>query len=179
MAIAKGAADGSIPDYQLSAWLMAEYLNPLNADETAWLTLAMADSGERLDLTGLPKPWVDKHSTGGVGDKTSIVLLPILACCGLTIVKMSGRGLGITGGTVDKLASIPGLRLDLSPQQLKDEALKLGLAPNRPNAESGACRQSVVRPAGRYGDRKLNPLDLIQHPQQEACGRRRDGRNST
>lgn len=126
--LANGAADGSIPDYQLSAWLMAAYLNPLDAEETAWLTMAMADSGSRLDLRGLPRPWVDKHSTGGVGDKTSIALLPILASCGLTVVKMSGRGLGITGGTVDKLSSIPGFRIDLSPEQLKDQARRIGIA---------------------------------------------------
>ena len=118
----------SIPDYQLAAWLMAAYLNPLSEQETAWLTLAMADSGERLDLTGLPKPWVDKHSTGGVGDKTTIVLLPLLAACGLTVVKMSGRGLGITGGTVDKLGSVPGFRMDLSPSDLVSQASRIGLA---------------------------------------------------
>src|ERR1044071_1155476 len=106
--LARGAADGSIPDYQLSAWLMAAVLNSLSPQETAWLTLAMAHSGEVLDLSELPKPWLDKHSTGGVGDKTSIVLLPLLASCGVTMVNMSGRGLGITGGTVDKLESIPG-----------------------------------------------------------------------
>ena len=126
--LANGAADRSIPDYQLSAWLMAAYLNPLSDQETAWLTKAMAESGDRIDLTGLPKPWVDKHSTGGVGDKTTIVLLPILAACGLTVVKMSGRGLGITGGTVDKLASIPGFRLDLSPEEMKAQAARIGLA---------------------------------------------------
>jgi pyrimidine-nucleoside phosphorylase len=126
--LARGAADGSIPDYQLSAWLMAAYLEPLNAEETAWLTEAMADSGDRLDLTGLPKPWVDKHSTGGVGDKTSIILLPLLASCGMTIVKMSGRGLGITGGTVDKLESVPGFRMDLDPSELIDQARRIGLA---------------------------------------------------
>ncbi len=126
--LAQGAAKGRIPDYQLSAWLMAAYLNPLTSQETADLTLAMANSGERLDLTGLPKPWVDKHSTGGVGDKTSIVLLPLLAACGLTVIKMSGRGLGITGGTVDKLGAIPGFRLDLSPDELKAQAKEIGLA---------------------------------------------------
>ncbi len=126
--LANGAANGSIPDYQLAAWLMAAYLNPLSEQETAWLTLAMAHSGETIDLTGLPKPWVDKHSTGGVGDKTSIVVLPILAACGLTVIKMSGRGLGITGGTVDKLGTVPGFRLDLSPAEMKEQARNIGIA---------------------------------------------------
>ncbi len=126
--LAEAAAHGLVPDYQLSAWLMAAYLNPLDEDETADLTLAMADSGERLDLSGLPKPWVDKHSTGGVGDKTSLVLLPLLAACGITMVKMSGRGLGVTGGTVDKLGSIPGFRLDLTPDEMKTQAKRIGIA---------------------------------------------------
>jgi pyrimidine-nucleoside phosphorylase len=126
--IVSAAVKGEILDYQLSAWLMAAYLHPLDAEETVWLTSAMADSGERLDLEGLPKPWIDKHSTGGVGDKTSIVLLPLLAACGLTVVKMSGRGLGITGGTVDKLGSVPGFRMDLSPSEMKEQAKKIGLA---------------------------------------------------
>jgi pyrimidine-nucleoside phosphorylase len=126
--IAKGAADASIPDYQLSSWLMACFLNGLDTDETTALTLAMADSGERLDLSDLPKPWIDKHSTGGVGDKTTLILLPLLAACGLTVVKMSGRGLGITGGTVDKLSSIPGFRLDLSPAEMIEQAGTIGLA---------------------------------------------------
>ncbi len=126
--LAQGAAQGTIPDYQLSAWLMAAYLNPLSEEDAALLTVAMADSGERIDLTGLPKPWMDKHSTGGVGDKTTIVLLPILAACGLTVVKMSGRGLGITGGTVDKLASVPGFRMDLTPDEMKEQAAEIGIA---------------------------------------------------
>ncbi|HTQ09196.1 MAG TPA: thymidine phosphorylase [Fimbriimonadaceae bacterium] len=126
--LARAAARGEIADYQIAAWLMAAYIHPLDPEETAWLTLAMADSGERLDLTGLPKPWVDKHSTGGVGDKTSIVLLPLLAACGLTVIKMSGRGLGITGGTVDKLESVPGFRMDLPPAELKAQATRIGLA---------------------------------------------------
>jgi pyrimidine-nucleoside phosphorylase len=126
--LAQGAADGTIPDYQLSAWLMAAYLRGLDAQETADLTMAMAKSGETLDLTGLAKPWVDKHSTGGVGDKTTIVLLPLLAACGLTMVKMSGRGLGITGGTIDKLESVPGFRTDLDPETVMAQAAKIGLA---------------------------------------------------
>ena len=126
--LALAAARGEAPDYQLAAWLMAAYLHPLDSDETAALTLGMAASGMRLDLTGLPKPWVDKHSTGGVGDKTSIVLIPLLAACGLTVVKMSGRGLGITGGTLDKLSSVPGFRLDLTPEELVAQAGRIGLA---------------------------------------------------
>lgn len=126
--LAAGAADNTLPDDQLSAWLMAAYINGMRAQETADLTLSMAASGERIDLTGLPKPWVDKHSTGGVGDKTTIVLLPWLAACGLSVVKMSGRGLGVTGGTIDKLGSVPGFRLKLSPQEVKDQAIRIGLA---------------------------------------------------
>lgn len=122
------ASDGGAEDYQLAAWLMAAYIHPLDAEETAWLTLAMADSGERLDLTGLPKPWLDKHSTGGVGDTTSLVALPMLAACGITVAKMSGRGLGITGGTIDKLSSIPGFRTDLSPEDMLSQAREVGIA---------------------------------------------------
>jgi len=124
---ANPAAHG-VEDYQLSAWLMAAYLNGLDLDETADLTMAMANSGERLNLEGLPHPWVDKHSTGGVGDKTTLVLLPLLAACGLTVVKMSGRGLGITGGTIDKLNSIPGFTTDLAPDEMVAQAKRIGLA---------------------------------------------------
>lgn len=127
-AFVQGATRGDIPDYQVAAWLMAAYLNPLDAAQTAALTLAMADSGDRLDLSSLPKPWVDKHSTGGVGDKTTLVTLPLLAACGLTVVKMSGRGLGITGGTVDKLESVPGFRMDLTPEEMIAQAGRIGLA---------------------------------------------------
>lgn len=126
--LAEAAAKGTVPDYQLAAWLMAAYLKPPSEQDTALLTRAMAGTGDRIDLTGLPKPWVDKHSTGGVGDKTSLVVLPILAACGLTIVKMSGRGLGITGGTVDKLESIPGFRMDLTPDEMKAQASRIGIA---------------------------------------------------
>lgn len=127
--IASVAASGDERlDYQLSAWLMAAFLNGLNDTETAQLTLAMARSGARLDLSGLPGPVVDKHSTGGVGDKTTIVLLPMLAASGLSVVKMSGAGLGITGGTVDKLGCVPGFRLDLSPEEMVAQAARMGVA---------------------------------------------------
>ncbi|MBL8048725.1 MAG: thymidine phosphorylase [Chthonomonas sp.] len=119
---------GEIPDYQVSAWLMAAVLRPMTSAETAALTLAMAKSGSRLDLSRMKKPWVDKHSTGGVGDKTTIVLLPLLAACGLSVVKMSGRGLGITGGTVDKLESVPGFNVNLAPEAMVDQAAHIGLA---------------------------------------------------
>lgn len=129
--LAQAAADPAghhVELYQLAAWLMAAYLHPLTEEETANLTLGMAASGERLDLSALPHPWIDKHSTGGIGDKTSIALLPILASAGLTVVKMSGRGLGLTGGTVDKLASIPGFRVDLSPEEMVEQASRIGIA---------------------------------------------------
>ncbi len=115
-------------DYQLSAWLMAAYIHGLDQEETLGLTLAMAESGRRLNLSSLPRPWLDKHSTGGVGDKTTLVVLPVLAACGITTVKMSGRGLGITGGTIDKLESIPGFRTDLSIEELIAQAARIGFA---------------------------------------------------
>jgi pyrimidine-nucleoside phosphorylase len=120
---------GSIPDYQMSAWAMAVLLNGMNHKEISALTLAMAHSGDMLNLRQAVKIAVDKHSTGGVGDKTSITIAPIVAACGLPVGKMSGRGLGFSGGTLDKLESIPGYRVDLSPadfiQQLHDHGIVL------------------------------------------------------
>ncbi len=117
---------GEVPDYQVAAWLMAVYFRGLNEDETLALTEAMASSGEMLDLEGLG-PTVDKHSSGGVGDKTTLVVAPILAAAGAVVAKMSGRGLAHTGGTIDKLESIPGFRSSLDKDEFLRQAKTVGM----------------------------------------------------
>jgi len=117
-----------VPDYQLAAFLMAVVLRGLSDRETADLLEAMVDSGERIDLSPVGRPVADKHSTGGVGDKTTLVVAPIVAAAGTPVAKLSGRGLGHTGGTLDKLESIPGFRVDLSIPELVSQVAEHGIA---------------------------------------------------
>jgi len=126
--IVRGSVDRSIPDYQLAAFLMAGRIRGFSLEETIRLTLLMAHSGETMDLSGIPGIKVDKHSTGGVGDKTSLVVMPIIAAAGLIGAKMSGRGLGHTGGTLDKLESIPGFSTSLSKAAFLRQLEEIGLA---------------------------------------------------
>ena len=124
----KGYTKGEITDYQAAALTMAIFIQGMTEREVTDLTLAMAYSGEILDLTKLNKIIVDKHSTGGVGDKVSLILLPLVASLGVTIAKMSGRGLGFTGGTVDKLEAIPGYKTDIDINKFVENVEKIGIS---------------------------------------------------
>lgn len=126
--IVMGYTSGDIPDYQMSAFLMAVYFRGMDKEETVALTQIMRDSGSVVDLSGIRGIKVDKHSTGGVGDKTTLIVGPVAAACGVPIAKMSGRGLGFTGGTIDKLESIPGYRTSISEQEFMDQVNDRGIA---------------------------------------------------
>lgn len=133
--LVRAYTEGRVPDYQLSAFLMAGFLRGFTHAEAAALTQAFVESGECLDLSALAGPTVDKHSTGGVSDGTTLVVAPLVAAAGMQLLKLSGRGLGHTGGTIDKLESVPGLRTDLSPQELFDQVERVGLAVGAQTAE--------------------------------------------
>jgi pyrimidine-nucleoside phosphorylase len=128
MAFVAAAARREIPDYQVAAWLMAAFLNGLDEEETLALAQAMIDSGRVFDWTDLGRPSADKHSTGGVGDKISLVLAPLVASCGVLVPTVAGRGLGHTGGTLDKLESIPGFRGQLAPEAMRAQLDRIGVA---------------------------------------------------
>lgn len=128
MAFVEGYTQGKIPDYQASALLMAIYFNGMTSEEQANLTMEMLASGDKLDLSDIPGIKVDKHSTGGVGDKTSIPLAPMIAALGIPVPMISGRGLGHTGGTLDKLEAIPGFRVELSESEFKEQVAKIKVA---------------------------------------------------
>lgn len=123
-----GYVRGDIPDYQVSALLMAIYFNGMNAQETAWLTEEMLYSGDVIDLSAISGRKCDKHSTGGVGDKTSLSLAPMVAACGAKVAKMSGRGLGHTGGTLDKVESVNGFQVMRTQEQFISQVNDIGLA---------------------------------------------------
>ena len=171
--IVEGAARETIPEEQLSAWLMAVFLRGLTLAELDTLTTAMRFSGDVLRHDGLGHPTVDKHSTGGVGDKTSFLVAPIAAAAGLADPMISGRALGHTGGTLDKLESIPGYRTQLSLEEMRRVLDQLRLLHRRPDQKPRPRRPQALRPARPHRHRRKSLPHLRLHHEQEARRRPR------
>ena len=166
----RGVSDATIPDYQVSALLMAIVLRGMSDQETAWLTDAMVRSGDRVDLSSVPGTKVGKHSTGGVGDKVSIALSPIAAACGVVVPKMSGRGLGHTGGTLDKLEAIPGFRVNLSIQEFTRMLVEVGATIVGQTSVARTRRQDALRAERRDRDGAEHSAHRGIGDEQEARG---------
>ena len=150
--IVNGFVSGEVADYQMAAWMMAVYLRGMTNEETAELTDVMAHSGVMVDLSPIPGIKVDKHSTGGVGDKTTLVIAPIVAACGVKIAKMSGRGLGHTGGTIDKMESVPGTKTALSQEEFFAQVT------------GSACRSSARARASPWQIKRCTPCGTLLPP---------------
>ncbi len=135
-----GYVKGLVPDYQMAAWLMAVYFNHLSPEERSSLTDIMLNSGEKIDLSSIEGTKIDKHSTGGVGDKVTLIVGPVVASCGLVFAKLSGRGLGHTGGTIDKLESIPGFTTSLDVDRFIETGFQNRNSHRRSDCRSRACR---------------------------------------
>ena len=178
-AVAEGAADGSWTEGQLGAFLMAAAIRGLDPQETRSLTLAMLESGERWDLFRDVPLLCDKHSTGGVGDKVSLVIGPLLASCGLPIAMLAGRGLGHTGGTIDKLESIPGMEMGLDRARCLDLLARRGLAIGGATSSIAPADQPPLLAARHHRHGRLDPPDHRQHPLEEARRRARRSWSST
>ena len=177
-----GYTSGTIPDYQLSAFLMAVFFSGMTDREVSALTDRMVQSGETVDLSSIPGMKVDKHSTGGVGDKTSLIAAPLAAAAGVVVPMISGRALGHTGGTLDKLESIPGFRTNLTVDEFREQLLKHKLAFIGPDAAGGPGGRQTVRAARCHGHGGIHPADRVVHHVEEAGrgrgrpGARRQGR---
>src|SRR5438477_5800303 len=166
--VAEYTAD-RIPDYQIAALLMAVFLRGLERQELAALTDAMLASGQRLSFDGWPTPRIDKHSTGGVGDKVSLVLAPLVAACGVAVPMMSGRGLGHTGGTLDKLEAIPGFRTNLSLAEAKAQVQKLGCVLTGQSTEIAPADRKLYAPLDFTAtDKSTQLISAIVMPKQPA-----------